>query len=87
MASTAIPDWAFSLRLWSIMVWLRKRLNGVALFSTPPTALTAYSGEADHDSGLMAIMIPGSCRSPSERSDAGSFHDRSMIGISQSFLF
>jgi len=47
----------------------------------------AYSGEADHDSGLMAIMIPGSCRSPSERSDAGLFHDRSVIGISQTFLF
>ena len=44
-----------------------------------------YSGEADHYSGLIAIMIPGSCRSPSERSDAGLFHDRSVIGISQTF--
>jgi len=49
--------------------------------------LVAYSGEADHDSELMPIMIPGSCRSPSERSDAGLFHDRSVIGISQTFLF
>jgi len=60
-------------------------VNGVLIAGS--LRIDAYSGEADHDSGLMAIMIPGSCRSPSERSDAGSFHDQSMIGISQSFLF
>ncbi len=46
--STAIPDWAFSLRPWFIMVWLRKRLNGVALFSTPPTALIPSASSASH---------------------------------------
>ena len=37
--STAIPDWAFSLLLWFIMVWRRKRSSGGAPFSTQPTVL------------------------------------------------
>ena len=45
---------------------------------------TAYSSEADHNSGMMPISIPGGWRSPSERSDAGLFHDPGVIGISQS---
>jgi hypothetical protein len=49
------------------------------------TEISAYSGEADHDSGTMPIGIPGPWRSPSERSDAGLFHDPRLIGISQSF--
>jgi hypothetical protein len=48
-------------------------------------SLGAYSGEADHDSGMMPIINPGRWRSPSERSDAGLFHDPEVIGISQSF--
>jgi hypothetical protein len=36
--NTAVPDWAFSLRLWCIMAWRRRPLSGGALFSMPPTA-------------------------------------------------
>jgi hypothetical protein len=45
----------------------------------------AYSGEGDHDSGMMAIRIPGPRNQPSERSDAGLLHDQRVIGISQPF--
>ena len=44
--STAIPDWAFSLRLWFITVWRRKPLSGGAPFSTPPTALIPSASSA-----------------------------------------
>ena len=46
----------------------------------------AYSDEADRYSEMMPITIPGSCRSLSERSDAGLFHDPELIGISQPFF-
>ena len=40
--STAIPDLAFSLRLWCITVWRRKPLSGGALFSS-----AAYSAHPE----------------------------------------
>jgi len=46
----------------------------------------AYSGQADQRSGLKPIRIPGRWGSPSERSDAGLFHDAEVIGIRQSFF-
>jgi hypothetical protein len=45
----------------------------------------AYSGEADHDSGMMAIMIPGHADHHRSEATLACFNDRSMIGISQSF--
>jgi hypothetical protein len=48
--------------------------------------ISAYPGEADHDSGMMPISIAGEWRSPSERSDAGLFHDPKVIGIGQYFV-
>jgi hypothetical protein len=43
------------------------------------------SGEADHDSGLMTIVIPGHADHHRSEATLGCFNDQSMIGISQSF--
>ena len=45
----------------------------------------AYSGEADHDSGMMAITIPGHADHHRSEATLACFNDQSMIGISQSF--
>jgi len=53
--------------------------------SPNPCFLPAYSGEADHHSGMKPIMIPGHADHHRSEATLACFNDQSMIGISQSF--